>query len=99
MDNKEVLAKNLGIKFSQVEAVLNLLSEGATIPFIARYRKEATGSLDEEQIRSIEKEYTYKMVKNFYRMAKEMYQYIFAEIDKEFERREKAEEDAPFYGR
>ena len=59
MDNKEVLAKNLGIKFSQVEAVLNLLSEGATIPFIARYRKEATGSLDEEQIRSIEKEYTY----------------------------------------
>ena len=47
----------------------------------------------------IEKEYTYKMVKNFYRMAKEMYQYIFAEIDKEFERREKAEEDAPFYGR
>ena len=59
MDNKEVLAKNLGIKVSQVEAVLNLLSEGATIPFIARYRKEATGSLDEEQIRSIEKEYTY----------------------------------------
>ena len=59
MNNKEVLAKNLGIKVSQVEAVLNLLSEGATIPFIARYRKEATGSLDEEQIRSIEKEYTY----------------------------------------
>ena len=59
MDNKKVLAKNLGIKVSQVEAVLNLLSEGATIPFIARYRKEATGSLDEEQIRSIEKEYTY----------------------------------------
>ena len=59
MNNKEVLAKNLGIKVSQVEAVLSLLSEGATIPFIARYRKEATGSLDEEQIRSIEKEYTY----------------------------------------
>ena len=59
MNNKEILAKNLGIKVSQVEAVLNLLSEGATIPFIARYRKEATGSLDEEQIRSIEKEYTY----------------------------------------
>ena len=59
MNNKEILAKNLGIKVSQIEAVLNLLSEGATIPFIARYRKEATGSLDEEQIRSIEKEYTY----------------------------------------
>ena len=59
MNNKEVLAKNLGIKVSQVEAVLSLLSEGATIPFIARYRKEATGSLDEEVIRAIEKEYTY----------------------------------------
>lgn len=47
----------------------------------------------------IEREYTYKMVKNFYRMAKEMYQYIFAEIDKEFDCREKAEEDAPFYAR
>ena len=59
MNNKETLASTLGIKVSQVEAVLNLLSEGATIPFIARYRKEVTGSLDEEQIRSIEKEYTY----------------------------------------
>ena len=59
MNNKEILAKNLEIKVSQVEAVLNLLSEGATIPFIARYRKEATGSLDEEKIRAIEKEYTY----------------------------------------
>ncbi len=59
MNNKEILAKNLGIKVSQIEAVLKLLEEGATIPFIARYRKEATGSLDEEQIRSIEKEYTY----------------------------------------
>ena len=59
MNNKEMLAATLGVKVTQVEAVLNLLSEGATIPFIARYRKEATGSLDEEQIRSIEKEYTY----------------------------------------
>ena len=59
MNNKEMLAKELNIKVSQVEAVLNLLSEGCTIPFIARYRKEVTGSLDEEQIRSIEKEYAY----------------------------------------
>ena len=59
MNNKEMLASTLGVKVTQVEAVLKLLSEGATIPFIARYRKEATGSLDEEQIRSIEKEYTY----------------------------------------
>ena len=49
----------MNIKESQIDAVLKLLEEGATIPFIARYRKEATGSLDEEQIRQIEKEYTY----------------------------------------
>ncbi len=59
MNNQEVLAKQLNIKTSQVESVLKLLSEGATIPFIARYRKEVTGSLDEEQIRVIEKEYEY----------------------------------------
>lgn len=54
-----LLSKELEIKPSQIEAVLKLLSEGATIPFIARYRKEVTGSLDEEQIRVIEKEYAY----------------------------------------
>lgn len=59
MNNISILAKNMNIKESQIEAVLKLLEEGATIPFIARYRKEATGSLDEEQIRQIEKEYTY----------------------------------------
>ncbi len=59
MNNKEVLAKQLNVKVSQIEAVLKLLEEGATIPFIARYRKEATGSLDEEQIRVIQKEYEY----------------------------------------
>jgi len=59
MNNIELLSKSLGVKVSQIEAVLKLLEEGATIPFIARYRKEATGSLDEEQIRAIEKEYAY----------------------------------------
>lgn len=59
MNNVELLSNTLGVKVSQIEAVLKLLSEGATIPFIARYRKEATGSLDEEQIRAIEKEYSY----------------------------------------
>ena len=43
----------------QIQAVLNLLSEGNTIPFIARYRKEVTGSLDEVQIHDIEQKYTY----------------------------------------
>jgi len=42
----------------QVEAVLSLLDEGATIPFIARYRKEKTGSLDEVQIAAIQTQYT-----------------------------------------
>lgn len=55
---KEV-AKNQGIKISQVKVVLELLDEGNTVPFIARYRKEKTGSLDEEEIRAIQKEYEY----------------------------------------
>ena len=45
------IANDLGVKKHQVEVVLTLLSEGNTIPFIARYRKEATGALDEEEIR------------------------------------------------
>ena len=45
------ISKELNIKNKQVEVVLNLLGEGNTIPFIARYRKEATGSLDEEQLK------------------------------------------------
>ena len=55
---KEV-TKSLGISYKQVQAVLNLLDEGNTIPFIARYRKEVTGGLDEEQINSIHKEWEY----------------------------------------
>ena len=62
--NNEIIseiANNLNIKNSQVEAVLKLLGEGSTIPFIARYRKEATGALDEEQIRSISEVYEYQV--------------------------------------
>ena len=55
----EEIASNLGIKTTQVNATLELLEEGGTIPFIARYRKEVTGSLDEDQIRAISKEYEY----------------------------------------
>ena len=47
------------ISKEQIEAVLNLLSDGATIPFIARYRKEKTGSLDEVQIKNIQDRYQY----------------------------------------
>lgn len=53
------LANSLNIKESQVEAVLKLLGEDCTIPFIARYRKEVTGALDEEQIGTIEERYKY----------------------------------------
>ncbi len=47
------IAQNLGINRGQVSATINLLAEGATVPFIARYRKEATGTLDEVQIAAI----------------------------------------------
>ncbi len=53
------IAKKLNIKETQVKEVLNLFEEEATIPFIARYRKERTGGLDEEQLRDIEITYNY----------------------------------------
>lgn len=55
------IANDLGVKKHQVEVVLTLLSEGNTIPFIARYRKEATGALDEEEIRKINEVYEYQV--------------------------------------
>lgn len=61
--NQEIiknLSNNLKISEKQVESVLTLLSECNTIPFIARYRKEVTGNLNEEQIREIETVYNYQ---------------------------------------
>ena len=55
------IANNLNIGENQVSVVLSLLSEGNTIPFIARYRKEATGALNEEEIRSINEVYEYQV--------------------------------------
>lgn len=55
----EELSSELNIKINQIKAVLTLLEEGSTIPFIARYRKEATGALDENQIAKIEEKYRY----------------------------------------
>lgn len=49
----QLIATELGLRHAQVQAVLKLIEEGNTIPFIARYRKEATGELDEVQIRDI----------------------------------------------
>ena len=61
----ETIIKNicleLNIKEYQVKNTLNLLAEGATIPFIARYRKEATGALDENEINKINEVYTYQV--------------------------------------
>lgn len=55
------IANNLNITDKQVEVVLSMLAEGNTVPFIARYRKEATGALDEETIRSINEVYEYQV--------------------------------------
>lgn len=55
------IANDLGVSTKQVIVVLELLSEGNTIPFIARYRKEATGALDEEEIRKINEVYEYQV--------------------------------------
>ena len=55
------ISEKLNIKISQTTSVLKLLEEGNTIPFIARYRKEATGALDEEQIRDINEVYEYQI--------------------------------------
>ena len=62
--NKEIIkeiSNDLNIKEVQVSKTLDLLMEGNTIPFIARYRKEATGALDEEQIRKINEVYLYQL--------------------------------------
>jgi len=53
----KTISNNINIPFHQVKSVINLLDDGATIPFIARYRKEATGNLDEQDIEKIQKEY------------------------------------------
>ncbi|MDH5738958.1 MAG: RNA-binding transcriptional accessory protein, partial [Nitrospira sp.] len=49
-----LIAKELGVGIQQVSAAISLLDEGATVPFIARYRKEATGNLDDTQLRTLE---------------------------------------------
>lgn len=54
-----IIGKELGVKASQVEAAVGLLDEGNTVPFIARYRKEVTGELQDEQLRTIEERIAY----------------------------------------
>lgn len=59
MNINERIAKELKINLSQVEGTVKLLDEGSTVPFISRYRKEATGSLDDQVIRELEERLQY----------------------------------------
>ncbi|MFR9898183.1 Tex family protein [Corynebacterium striatum] len=71
------IAAEIGVKESQVETALTLLAEGNTVPFIARYRKEATGGLDDSQLRTIEERATYL------RELEELKEAILAAIDEQ----------------
>ena len=59
MDINKIIATELEIRESQVEATVNLIDDGNTIPFIARYRKEVTGSLDDEVLRALDERLKY----------------------------------------
>ena len=59
MDILKQISEELSIKLWQVEATVKLIDEGNTIPFIARYRKEQHGSLDDEQLRNLSERLTY----------------------------------------
>ena len=59
MNIEQIIADELKIKLSQVEATVKLIDEGNTIPFIARYRKEMTGSLNDEVLRNLYERLTY----------------------------------------
>src|SRR6516164_10247451 len=53
------IAEELGVRAQQVEAAISLLDSGATVPFVARYRKEAIGALDDTQLRRLEERLRY----------------------------------------
>ncbi len=59
MDIIQVITQELHVEKWQVEAAVKLIDEGNTIPFISRYRKEATGALNDEQLRSLHERLTY----------------------------------------
>mgnify|MGYP000876149713 CR=1 FL=1 len=59
MDIIKTLSAELNIKESKLEATIQLIDEGNTIPFIARYRKEVTGSLDDEVLRKLDERLRY----------------------------------------
>ena len=59
MNIVEIIAKELNVKSTQVDAAIDLLDGGATVPFIARYRKEVTNGLDDTQLRNLESRLSY----------------------------------------
>lgn len=59
LDINHTIAQELSVSPAQIESVIKLIDEGSTIPFIARYRKEATGGLDDTQLRTLEERLTY----------------------------------------
>ena len=59
MNINGIIAEELKVKLWQVEAAVKLIDEGNTIPFIARYRKEMTGSLDDETLRNLSERLVY----------------------------------------
>lgn len=73
----EIIAKQLGLREKQVESTINLLAQGATIPFISRYRKEATGGLNEVQVAQV-KEQNDKLTELVHRR-----EYILQTIDEQ----------------
>lgn len=59
MDIIKAIASELNVRNNQVEAAVKLIDEGCTIPFISRYRKEATGALNDEQLRNLDERLKY----------------------------------------
>src|SRR6201991_732524 len=63
-DIARIIAKELGVGEGQVAAAFQLIEEGATVPFIARYRKERTGGLDDTQLRTLAERFEYLTILN-----------------------------------
>lgn len=100
-DIPQRIAKELSVRPQQVEKTIELLDEGNTVPFIARYRKEVTGSLLDEQIRSIEERLTY--LRNLMKRQEEILRSIAEqgklteELQKQIEKAEKLQELEDLY--
>ena len=90
----ETLAKELNITLTQVEKTVALIDEGNTIPFIARYRKEVTGSLDDTLLRDLDDRLTY--LRNIEKRKQEVKDLIAAQekLTEEIEKAERAAREA-----